>query len=391
MKANHEQAITSEQEVQRAERSFKEAEAKVAQAKSNIEAIMSELEEEQNEGKAKESQAQADIDYAKTLLLKAEADVAQADSEVVKAEAELRRAKKAVVESETKVSRQQSQRILAPFDGYITGLTERQFVKEGDQICRMIPEGATRVSPKEEPQSSAPARQRKQATPSPTPTLTPNAPPQQVIATESLTNMFGPVSDLTRRLRDGRDRIESLENDLKSHQATLDKVTQEKSELEAKIVAAHEQAKSDDPEEARKAKESLSKLELALHASNMIDEADHKFESAMRQALDAANKQLADAEAERNTIIRLLESQLDAAEKQHDLQKRRVEGLRRRFELGDGDAFDIMAAEQPLAETKGKIQQFTLLLEMYQSLSTDPESPEPAPAAASSQQEDLAK
>lgn len=366
VKANFEQATTSELKFQQAERSFKEAEAKVMQAESKIEAIMSELEEKHNEGKAKESQAQADIEYAKTLLLKAETEVAQADSEVVKAEAELTKAKKAVVESETKAARQQSQQIVAPFDGYITGLTERRFVKEGDQICRMIPEGATRVVPKEEPKSSAPARQ--QSTSSHRTTPTPDAPPQQVVTNESLTDMFGPASDLTRRLREGRDRIESLENDLKLHQASL---AQEKSELEAKILAALEQTKSDDPEEAQKAKDRLNELEQQLIPLTHQGGARRASVSAMRQDLDLANKQLADAEAERDTIIRLLQSQLDAARKQLELQENVAEMARRRFELAESDLNDVLKAEHPLAETEAKVQQLEILLNMYESLGTD--------------------
>jgi hypothetical protein len=47
----------------------------------------------------------------------------------------------------------------------------------------------------------------------------------------------------------------------------LNKVTQQKSELEAKVVAVQQNANSDNPDEARKAKESLDQLLQQLEAS----------------------------------------------------------------------------------------------------------------------------
>ncbi len=383
VKANHEQAITSEQELQRAERSFKEAEAKVAQAKSNIEAIRNDLEEEQNEGKAKESQAQADIDYATTLLLKAESDVAQADSEVAKAQADLTKAKKAVVEIQTKAARQESQLILAPFDGYITGLTESQIVKEGDQICRLIPEGATVVSPKKQPQRPRPAPQQ---TPSTPPPATSSTAPQRVITDQSLTNMFGTVSDLTRRLRESRHKIKVAEQTIEQHRASLSEVAKELSEIEQQILKTKKQTESSDAAEVAKAQEHLERLQVQLTASQGFEAFSKGSEAAAIQSLKKWNQQLADVEAEREIIIKLLESQLDAANSQFQYQKELRDTKVELFEDGRGVGFeDVVKTAHSLREAEAKMEQLRLLRHMYRNLGheqpaatqQDPEGPKP--------------
>lgn len=58
---------------------------------------------------------------------------------------------------------------------------------------------------------------------------------------------------------------------------------------------------------------------------------------------------------------------------------------RRGFQVGERDGSEVLDAEQALAGTNAEVQQLELLIQMYQSIGTDPASPEPAPNAASSQ------
>lgn len=52
------------------------------------------------------------------------------------------------------------------------------------------------------------------------------------------------------------------------------------------------------------------------------------FESSLRRSLEEFKQDLAGAEAERDTLIKLLQSQLTAAEKQRELRETRVNAFR---------------------------------------------------------------
>ncbi len=143
-----EEKIASQLKFQEAERKLGEAQAKVAGSRANVSAAENALEGKQNDRKAKEQKAQVDIDYATAGLRKASADVAKAESEVAKAESDLTKAEKELLDMETKVARQRNQKILAPFDGFLTRITPNQstaVLKEGDPICTIVPETADRA------------------------------------------------------------------------------------------------------------------------------------------------------------------------------------------------------------------------------------------------------
>ncbi|MCA9246799.1 MAG: HlyD family efflux transporter periplasmic adaptor subunit, partial [Planctomycetales bacterium] len=101
-----------------------------------------------SERNAKEQKAQVDIDYATAALRKSTADIAKAESDVAKAESDLTKAEKELLDTETKVARQRSQRIVAPFDGFVTRITPNQssqVLKEGEAICVIVPDSADRA------------------------------------------------------------------------------------------------------------------------------------------------------------------------------------------------------------------------------------------------------
>ena len=147
-KTLYEEKIVSQLKFQESERKLKEAQAKVKKAYAYVRSADNDLLSKQSERKAKEQKAQIDIDYAIASMRKAKVDVGKAESDVAKAQSDLTKAQKALLESETKVARQRSQRIYAPFDGFVTRITPNQssqILKEGDAICVIVPDTADRA------------------------------------------------------------------------------------------------------------------------------------------------------------------------------------------------------------------------------------------------------
>lgn len=143
-----EEKIVSEGKFQLAERKYLEATAKVAKADAYVESARNDLEGKQRDRDAKEQKALVDIQYATASLRKATGDVAKADSDIAKAQSELNKSQKDLLEMQTKVSRQQSQVIIAPFDGFLTKITPNQgsqILKEGDTLCVIVPDTADRA------------------------------------------------------------------------------------------------------------------------------------------------------------------------------------------------------------------------------------------------------
>lgn len=140
--------IVAQVKFQLAERKFLEGKAKVSKAEAYVDSAKNDLVGKQRDRDAKEQKAQGDIDYATSLLDKAKGDVAKAASEVAKANADLSKAQKTLSEMRTKVSRQESQLITAPFDGFLTSISANQggqMVKPGDTLCVIVPDTADRA------------------------------------------------------------------------------------------------------------------------------------------------------------------------------------------------------------------------------------------------------
>lgn len=143
-----EEKIASQLKFQEAERKYKEAEAKVAKSRAYVQAAKEELTARERDRDAKAQKAQVDIEYANALLRKSKGDVAKSESDVAKTESELTKSEKDLLDAQVKVARQQSQQILAPFDGFIVQITPNQggqLLKEGDMICVIVPDTADRA------------------------------------------------------------------------------------------------------------------------------------------------------------------------------------------------------------------------------------------------------
>jgi multidrug resistance efflux pump len=136
------------QKLQEIERKLLEAQAKARQAEAYVEIAEADLEGKIRERSAKIEKAEVDVNYATAVLQKAEADVSKAEGDVAKSRQELNKAEKEVLEMQVKVSRQDTQIVRAPFDGFVVQITPNagtQVLKEGDSICTIVPDTRDRA------------------------------------------------------------------------------------------------------------------------------------------------------------------------------------------------------------------------------------------------------
>jgi len=125
-------ASTFKQQV--AQRKKQEALAKVEQAKAYVASAQNGVRAKNNERDAKEREAKAKIDSATAQLRKAQGDVAKTDKELVVLN--------------VKLTQQQSQVVVAPWDGFLFKLETFQqgaIVKQGDPLFTLIPETTDRA------------------------------------------------------------------------------------------------------------------------------------------------------------------------------------------------------------------------------------------------------
>ena len=144
----YEEKIASQLKFQEAERKYKEGEAKVTKHQAYVQAAKDELLAKQRDRDAKAQKAQVDIDYATALHRKSRGDVAKSESDVAKAESELNKAEKEVLEMQVKLSQQETQVVIAPFDGFIVQIAPNQggqMLKEGDTLCVIVPDTTDRA------------------------------------------------------------------------------------------------------------------------------------------------------------------------------------------------------------------------------------------------------
>ncbi|NOY29887.1 MAG: HlyD family efflux transporter periplasmic adaptor subunit [Planctomycetes bacterium] len=129
-----EEGLASTFKQQLAERKKQEALAKVEQAKAYIASAQNSVNAKNNERDAKEREAQAKINSATAQLRKAQGDVAKV--------------KKGLVALNVKLTQQQSQTVIAPWDGFIFKLETFQqgaIVKQGDPLFTLVPETTDRA------------------------------------------------------------------------------------------------------------------------------------------------------------------------------------------------------------------------------------------------------
>jgi multidrug resistance efflux pump len=119
---------------QETERKLLESQAKVREETANVSAAKSDLIGKQNDRLAYIQKAAADVRYYEGALDKARAEVAKAEKELF--------------EMQSKVARQDTQKIVAPFTGYVVEISPNigtQLVKKGDPICRIVPDTKDRA------------------------------------------------------------------------------------------------------------------------------------------------------------------------------------------------------------------------------------------------------
>ncbi len=117
-----------------AHRKLREAMAKVEQAKAYIASAQNGVNAKNNEREAKMREAQAKIDSATAQLRKAQSDVAKTE--------------KTLLSLQVKLTRQQSQVVTAPWDGFIFKLETFQqgaIVKQGDPLFTLVPQTTDRA------------------------------------------------------------------------------------------------------------------------------------------------------------------------------------------------------------------------------------------------------
>lgn len=391
-----EQGAVSESELQTIEQKLR---ALVAQEKASsvlVQSAENSLAAKKKDVDTMEQKVSVDFDIAEKLYDKSVDDWSRANIEVSKAESELAKAQALVQDLQARLSGEprfsavkstsraqipspyaanspdQDTRFSDSTQPVLKDLSPAQPIKVPNKLndypfskSAATPKSATVNMDEGEPFT---------ATPSPT-TFDSAAAFGPVIAADSLTTTFGPVSDLTRRLREGRNQVKVTEAAIESNKVKLSKIAKELSDIENQIARAQQQLKSDDAEQAAQSQKEIPSLQEQLRSSQNIQNALKTEEIAFPAVLRTTQQQLADAEAELQTIVKLLQAQLLALEKQQKLQSTRTNTAKRRFELGDGDLEDVMTTEQPLAETEAKIAQLSLLLEMYNNIG-NAQSPE---------------
>ena len=122
------------EKLQEIERKLQESQAKVKEETANASAARAELMGKKSDREAYIHKAEADVQYYAGALDKAKSEVSKAEKEKF--------------EMESKVSRQSTQEIIAPFDGYLVHLSANvgsQMVKKGDPICTIVPETKDRA------------------------------------------------------------------------------------------------------------------------------------------------------------------------------------------------------------------------------------------------------
>ncbi len=126
--------LVSEFKQQVARRKLEEALAKVEQAKAYIASAQNGVNAKNRERGSKERKAQADIDSATAERRKAQGDVAKTE--------------KTLIDLNVKLTRQQSQIVTAPWDGFIFKLETFQqgaIVKQGDPLFTLVPKTTDRA------------------------------------------------------------------------------------------------------------------------------------------------------------------------------------------------------------------------------------------------------
>jgi len=119
----------------------------VKKAQAYLQAVGKELAGKKNERNAKEKEVQTKIQSSTAALKKAEGDVNKSESEIAKVQNAISKTQKELLDLQSKLAKQETQVVKAPRSGYILGLKANQgkIIKEGDQLCTLVPETSDRA------------------------------------------------------------------------------------------------------------------------------------------------------------------------------------------------------------------------------------------------------
>ncbi len=167
---------------------------------------------------------------------------------------------------------------------------------------------------------------------------------------------FGPASELAKRLRNSRQRLARIDSDIDEGIVRELEIRQKLLQLQQSQIEAKE-----DDSKLRKISESLEQSSAIKQAV----EAEIKNLEAEKRHLSA---ELSDAEHEQSTILRLLQNQLSAAQRQLQSKRSTQEQAELLGKQGLVSTENLSQAEQAVAEAEAEVRQLELLIEFYDRL-----------------------
>lgn len=172
--------------------------------------------------------------------------------------------------------------------------------------------------------------------------------------TDSIRTTFGTASDLARRIRESKLLLDQARSGADSTKTTIDQLSA--------AIASLTEAK-DASEQAM-----LAEKHVALRSYEA-----RLNESLMRQ--DRAAAQLAEAQAELNATIKLLQSRLDLIEGRRHNAQQQYEMAKLAYEAGQLPVTEVLSTEQNHMESRWESEQLRVLLDYYLSLGQNRNTP----------------
>lgn len=377
--------VISQLKLQEAMRKLDEAKAKSTKAESLVKAAENELVSLQNGQKAKESKTQGDVNHASARLRKAMGDVAKMESEVANANLELTKAQNGALELQATLSEsgQTTQKIYAPFDGFVTKITGDAVLKEGDLICLIWPDTAqSEAGVQADASTNAIPPQPKSSLPS-------AYQPDNVAGGSSLSAISGlPIMEeisaatsLGWRFRAIRTKLRYVEQ-TEASQASVARLSKDltaaesqrttfMSILNSQLEAANKQSESQGAlskmvkrsvEQGREPPDSLRQAEQAVVTTSAEI---RQFELLLGYYENLGREKPTSPEDENHIAIEVLKVKLDAARQSLNFQAEQKKFTRRRFEVGDTGLDSVLKTEQAEATATAEVRKVEALLAYY--------------------------
>lgn len=304
---------------------------------------------------ASEIQVQSDLDTALVALKKAEADVVKLETEQHLAVEERKALEREIVDLQVKLGKVGRLQIVAPVAGKVTYIATfyGNTVKEGDVICEVTPDPAQPSAPSENTEITVITPEPASAA-TPAPWTTFGSEPTVITSLQGVSS-FGPPSDLAKRLRRSRERLTQIASSVEASNAKL-------AADQIKLLSLREkqsQAKEGD-------------VSLQLGQQVMMIETNQRATEEKIKTLNAEKKlagaELAEAEHEQMTILKLLQNQLAAAHRQLESKQASRERMALNHKSGISSLDELSRAEEAFMEAESESRQLKLLYEFYKNI-----------------------